>query len=238
MSEKQEQSAVGLKAWLEGGEAPADFLIAYDEATVEDRTILFVQFDALRGGIDRLAQIILELDLRGTEDLGAVAVAGIRLMEQKDEIQALKAKVDALEAKLAERMAQLAKERGKSRALAAAMPAKPRRFKEPDERFEPVPLLGLIEAADEVEIAFLDAKGRELQGVAPAKIEGGAGAFRRSGARLLLQLPSLPLTSPTQQDLCAYCLLLDGEVAAYAKRSGPLGLPPSTTYELKDDVVF
>lgn len=234
MSEKQEQNDApdgALKAWLDGGAEPDDLPAAYDAADGETRQWLFDTLISMRGQIGDLAETIMDLGLRGTENDGACAVADARLRE-------LVADKGALSSALEKARAQLARSKVQVKSLQAEVPAKARKWKVDGERPGVAELLAAIDDADTVELAFVGERGMELPGIAPASISGGAAAFRASGERLLLRVPSLPVNSPVPVQLHGYVMLTDGKLLAYARRSDALPLAPSTHYELKDDVVF
>jgi hypothetical protein len=154
------------------------------------------------------------------------------------------ASIDAVREEAEALRRSLAAQKGattKARASAAAMPAKLRKFGPVADQLPPRDLLELIAAADFVELAFTDGHS-EIRGLAPRSIEGGASAWLIGpDQRLRLKVPALLIEGGQNGTpgfvLGGYALLLDGEQVAWQARD-PVTIPPGTTFEFKDDVIF
>ncbi|GGD73971.1 RyR domain-containing protein [Croceicoccus mobilis] len=152
-----------------------------------------------------------------------------------------------VEAELAATKRQLTAQKGvatraknEAAAIRAELPPTPRSVGPVDKPLKAEELLALIEDADSVMVVLSDGK-REIAGVAPFTVEGNA--WRRSGERLLLDVPSLQVEGPAAGKggiarLAGYGLVIDGDLVAYANRPDALPLPPGSRTELKHDVVF
>lgn len=163
----------------------------------------------------------------------------IRLLaEMAPMAEQLVAERDALKRSLAAQKGVTTKARA---ALAATMPARPRKFGPVKDQLPAGELLELIAAADTVELAFADGF-TEIRGLAPRTIEGGASAWQvTSRGRLRLNVPELVIHGPEQGKppfrLGGYALLLDGEQVAWIGRE-PVPIAPGAQTEWKDDVIF
>lgn len=100
-------------------------------------------------------------------------------------------------------------------------------------------LLAAVQAAQEVEVAFSNGKS-ELPGLPAVRVEGQAWASTVVG--LQLRLPELIVTGPAAGKapwlLDGYGLLLDGKLAAYAKRGDVLEIHGGARMNLAPDICF
>lgn len=118
--------------------------------------------------------------------------------------------------------------------------AKPRALGPVEGQLKAVELAELLAETERVEIAFSDGS-KELIGVPPVAVPGGAFAFRRG--KLCLNVPELLLRGPMDErgarSLAGYALLVEGEQIAWMPRiAGAMILGPGKTYQQKDDVVL
>lgn len=199
----------------------------------------------LFGAVSALAfTLASDLELAPLDENESEEALAIRLLGEIDQrAKVLASDLDECREEIASLKRQLSAQKGaatKARAAAAAaMPAKPRKFGPMKDQLGSHELAELIDDADEVQIAFTDANGREIAGIAPRTISGDA--FKADTAALRLSVPEMPIHGPATGQaafrLGGYALLVDGEQVAFTPRD-ELAIAPGQTYELKDDVAF
>lgn len=97
-------------------------------------------------------------------------------------------------------------------------------------------LADMIDAADDVEIAFSDGK-REVA-IAPIGVTGSAWKPHPRGFMLAHDVHLTgPETGPSVS-IDGYALILDGKQVAYSQRSMPLQVAPGQRVTLSDDIIF
>jgi hypothetical protein len=151
---------------------------------------------------------------------------------------------EQLEAELGQLKRSLAAQKGaatKARAaVEATKPRKPRKFGPVADQLPAHELLELIDAAENVELAFAEGF-TEIRGLAPRMVEGGSSAWALApGGRLRLNVPELVILGPGAAPafvLGGYALLLDGEQVAWTARD-PVTIAPGSRFEFRDDVFF
>lgn len=214
----------------QGGNAGYEGLrtIAEHKAVIEERD---KQLGTLRAGL-------VGRDLASAnDDFDPVAVVLAAL-------DAVTGERDKLQRSLSAQKGQTTRARNEAEALEAQLPKKPRNFgfmRRVEDYAEFQEMAKLASSEGELELAFVSAKGIELEGVAPRTIQNVQ--FKRlSGRGLQLVLPNLsaevPSNSDQAQQLAGYVLLAAGEVIGCAKRSDPLELRPGRKLQLAGDVVF
>lgn len=125
--------------------------------------------------------------------------------------------------------------------VATAKPAEPkaRKFKAigGDDRLSVEDLQARIAGGDDVEIAFLDARGNEIAGSKPIDIKGDV--WKATAGGLLLAEP-VKVNGPSDgsYQIHGYALLVDGKPVAIQTRFDPLAVAPGSRNSIENDIVF
>lgn len=177
--------------------------------------------------VDHAIRLLGDLSVRAERVTGELVTVGEEIVALKRSISGHKGMGNRLRNQVA--------------ALEAELPAKPRKFAPIALPLQPAELLELIDAAETVELVFVDSDGREIKGLAPRTIDGGKDAWKPRSNGLALVVPDLKVSGPGDGRapfrLGGYALLLDGELAAMRPRD-PYVLRGGGTFQLKGDVIL
>ncbi|RIV87494.1 hypothetical protein [Aurantiacibacter zhengii] len=165
------------------------------------------------------------------------------LIELRPKAEGIVDELEATKRSLAAQKGQTTRARNDLEAVEAQLPPRPRKVGPFDkaERPETTAMLAALDAADEIQLVFLDEDGTEIAGLAPRNLSAKAFARDRFG-RLAMKVDSMTVIGPqagAPYRLAGYALETDGRLLVHGARGdGVLLIGPGVTYELKGDVVL